>query len=77
MRILLQHTRTHLYLRSIGSWTANAEEAHDFQHSDRLVNFVHNHGLQGVQIAVKFQEGQFDEVFPVPASVKSLQPLRG
>jgi len=66
MKILLQHVRTQLYLRSIGNWTANPEEAHDFQHSQRLVEFVHNHRLSGVQIAVKFLEAQFDEVFPVP-----------
>jgi len=66
MKILLQHMRTNLYLRSLGSWTDNAEEAHDFKHSQRLLDFVYNNGLEGVQIAVKFLEGQFDEIFPIP-----------
>jgi hypothetical protein len=67
MKILLQHLKTNLYLRSLGCWTDNPEEAHDFKHSQRLLDFVHNNGLTGVQIAVKFMEQQFDEVFPIPA----------
>jgi len=66
MKILLQHMKTNLYLRSLGSWTDNPEEAHDFKHSKRLLDFVQNNGLEGVQIAVKFYEGQFDEIFPIP-----------
>jgi hypothetical protein len=73
MKILLQHMGTNLYLRSLGSWTDNPEEAHDFKHSQRLLDFVYNNGLGGVQIAVKFLEGQFDEIFPIPPS----QPLAG
>ena len=74
MKILLQHVRTKLYLRSLGSWTANPEEAHDFQHSHRLIDFVQNNQLESVQIAVKFLESQFDEVFPIPPSLK-LSPV--
>jgi hypothetical protein len=69
MKILLQHMRTNLYLRSLGSWTDNPEEAHDFKHSQRLLDFVQNNGLEGVQIAVKFLESQFDEVFPIPSNL--------
>lgn len=68
MRILLQHVRTQLYLRSLGNWTANPLEGHDFQHSQRAVDFARDHGIGGVQIAVKFLDGQFDEVFPLPSS---------
>ena len=66
MKILLQHLRTKLYLRSAGSWTDKFEEAHDFQHSQRLIEFVRDNRLEGVQIAVKFDKAEFDEVFPVP-----------
>lgn len=71
MKILLQHTRTKLYLRSIGSWTGRCEEAHDFQHSQRLIDFVRDHQLTDVQIAVKFHEAEFDEVFPLPPAATS------
>ena len=66
MKILLQHARTQLYLRSLGNWTANAFEAYDFQHSQRAIDFAHEHGISGVQIAVRFLESQYDEVFPLP-----------
>jgi hypothetical protein len=68
MKIVLQHIRTQLYLRSLGNWTANPLEAHDFQHSQRAIDFAREHGLSGIQIAVKFIDSQFDEVFPLPAS---------
>ena len=75
MKILLQHMRTNLYMRSLGSWTDNPDEAHDFKHSKRLLDFVYNNGLEGVQIAVKFFEGQFDEIFPIPpAAMVAMAP---
>lgn len=74
MKILLQHIRTQLYLRSLGNWTANPLEAHDFQHSQRAIDFAREHALHGVQIAVKFVESQFDEVFPLPGPAISTAP---
>lgn len=67
MKILLQHMRTQLYLRSLGNWTANPLEAFDFQHSQRAIDFAREHALNGVQIAVKFIDSQYDEVFPLPS----------
>lgn len=67
MKILLQHARTQLYLRSLGNWTANPLEGYDFQHSQRAIDFAHEHGISGVQIAVKFLDSQYDEVFPLTA----------
>jgi hypothetical protein len=66
MKILLQHARTQLYLRSLGNWTANPLEGFDFQHSQRAIDFAREHGISGVQIAVKFNESEFDEVVPLP-----------
>jgi hypothetical protein len=78
MKILLQHTRTKLYVRSLGNWTANPLEAFDFQHSQRAIDFAREHGLTTVQIAVKFIDSEFDEVFPLPSQqpvvVTSPQP---
>jgi hypothetical protein len=68
MRILLKHIRTQLYLRSLGNWTMNPYEAHDFQHSQRAADFARENGLTGVQIAVKFLDSPMDEVFPLPAT---------
>jgi len=67
MKMLLQHIRTKLYLRSLESWTANPHEAHDFQHSQRAFDFARENKLTGVQLAVKFVDSEFDEVFPIPS----------
>jgi hypothetical protein len=69
MKILLQHSRTQLYLRGLGDWTANAQEAYDFQHSQKAIDFARHHALPGVQIAVRFIDSQFDEVFPLPPAM--------
>jgi hypothetical protein len=77
MRILLQHARTQLYLRSLGNWSANPLDAHDFQHSQRAIDFAREHGIGGVQIAVKFLDSQYDEVFPMPARVAASAKMVG
>jgi len=66
MRILLQHVRTQLFLKSLGNWTANPYEAFDFEHSQRAIEFADKNQLQGVQILVKFIDSQFDEAVPLP-----------
>lgn len=66
MKILLQQSRTQLFLKGLGLWTANPYEAFDFEHSQRAIEFAHNNQLQGVQIVVKFIDGQFDQVVPLP-----------
>ena len=76
MRILLQHTRTQLYVRSLGNWCANPHEAYDFQHSQRAVDFAREHALTAVQVAVKFIESEFDEVFPLPTITSPAQSVR-
>jgi hypothetical protein len=65
MKILLQHSRTQLYFRGLGDWTANFQDSFDFHHSKRATDFAHQNRLSGVQIAVRFFDSQFDEVFPL------------
>lgn len=67
MRILLQHVRTQLYVKALGNWTANPYEALDFQHSQKAIDFAHDHTLGGVQIAVRFADSEIDEVAPLPS----------
>lgn len=66
MKILLQNTRTLLYVRSTDSWTRSEFEARDFQHSQKAIDFAHAHKLQEIQIAVKFVDPAYDVVAPVP-----------
>ena len=67
MRILLQHFRTQLYLRSLGSWTAEPLEAFDFRHSRRAIDFARTHALPGVQIVTSLDDRDQDQVLPLPA----------
>ena len=66
MKILLQHARTQLYFRKLGDWTEDPQEAFDFQHSQKAINLAQQHRLYGVQIAVKFGDGECDEIVPLP-----------
>ena len=72
MKILLQHSRTRLYFRGLGDWTASHNDAFDFQHSQKAIDYARKHGLASVQIAVKFIDSQFDEVFPLPTSAPAM-----
>ncbi len=74
MRILLQHTRTGLYLKGLGNWTANPFEAFDFQHSQRAIDFARQHRLAGVQIAVRFIDSDCDEVAQLPPMAAANEP---
>lgn len=69
MKILLQHARTQLYLRSLGNWTADPLAAYDFRHSQRAIDFARDHSITGVQIAVKFLREERDEVPAVPVPI--------
>ena len=66
MRILLQHARTGLYLRALGSWTSDFREAFDFGHSRKAIDFACLHGIAGAQIAVRFDDSEVDEVVSLP-----------
>lgn len=69
MKILLQHARTQLYLRSLGNWTADPREAYDFKHSQRAIDFAREHSITGVEIAVKFVDSEFEETFAIPVHI--------
>jgi hypothetical protein len=77
MRILLQHIELQLYLRSPGNWTTNPFKAFDFQHSQCAIDFAREAALTGVQIVVKFDDSQYDEVFPLPSLMPEVCAQRG
>ena len=77
MKILLQHARTLLYLRSLGNWTADPLEAYDFHHSRRAIDFARNHSITGVQIVVKFLKEEFEEVLEIPVRQVAPSPEVG
>ncbi len=66
MKILLQHARNKLYFRRMNVWTSSPNEAFDFQHSSRAAEFAQRHDLADAQLLVKFDDEEWDEVFPLP-----------
>jgi len=65
MKILLQHRRTLQYVQTADAWTKSESEAHNFAHSQKAINFAHDHDLTDVYVAVKFPDGDSGFV-PVP-----------
>jgi hypothetical protein len=72
MKIMLQHARTQLYLRSLGNWTADPLAAYDFGQARRAIAFAREHAIIGVEIAVRFVDSEFEETFAIPAPAHSL-----
>jgi hypothetical protein len=66
MKILLQHRHTLQYVRTVDSWTKDATDAYDFMHSQRAIDFAHEHDLTDVYVAVKFLGGDPDVVALLP-----------
>jgi len=69
MKILLMDMGTGQFLRSSNQWTANPDEAYDWHHSKRLLDYVKERGLEGMEIAVKFPGCDSVEVYPLKAAV--------
>jgi hypothetical protein len=76
MKILLQHIRTRLYVCAPGEWAVDVHLATDFQHSKRAVDFVQQHRLSEVQLAVRCIDSEFDEDFPLSAASPNALPGR-
>jgi hypothetical protein len=65
MKILLQSVLNQLYLRRPGVWTANPENAHDFERSQAVFDFVDQQNLHDVQLVVKVEAPSRLEVVPL------------
>ena len=76
MKILVQHIRSQLYLHSVGNWTMDPLDAFDFEHSQCAIDFARKHALTDVQIAIKFADSQYDEVFPLASLSPAVCELR-
>jgi hypothetical protein len=51
MRTLLRNVPTGLYVQSAGTWTGNAEEAHDFKTMSQAIRYVEAAGLRQMELA--------------------------
>jgi hypothetical protein len=66
MKILLQHRQSLRYLRTVDTWTRDAADAHNFLHSQKAIDFAHEHNLTDVYVTVKFIGGDPDIVALLP-----------
>ena len=74
MKILLQDRQTLLYLRTVDTWTRDASDAHNFLHSQRAIDFAHEHLLSDVYVTVKFIGGDPEVAVPLPPPVEYSRP---
>jgi hypothetical protein len=72
MRILLQNPNNKLFVCRKDNWTPSAHLAHDFRHSQQALDFVRTQKLKDVQLVVKFDDAQWDEIVPLPLVVATL-----
>ena len=69
MKILLQHKHTLQYWRADETWTRHHSEARNFFHSQKAIEFAHEHNLMEVYVAVKFPGGDSHDIAaPLPAT---------
>lgn len=75
MKALLQQPETGLYFKSLGQWTPDLEEAHDFKSSVTARSYCQSQGILNVQIVLKFSLDKYDIVMPAQyPGVKSDAP---
>lgn len=66
MKILLQDRQTLHYLRTVNSWTKHPSEAHNFLHSQKAIDFAHEHKMENVYVTVAFLGGEPEVAIPLP-----------
>ena len=76
MKILLQNVQTKLYYCLLDIWTPNLIAAFNFRHSIKALEFVRKQRLADVQLVVKFEDSQWDEIVPLPLIVATLPPVQ-
>ena len=69
MKILLRDVGTGQFLSGARSWTDDLEKAYDWRHSRRLLDYVNERGLVGVEIAVKFPGCDSVELYPLQTAM--------
>jgi hypothetical protein len=76
MKILLQNVHTKLYYCLLDAWTGDAVAAFNFRQSIQALDFVRKQNLRDVQLVIKFDDAQWDEIVPLPIIVATLSAQR-
>ena len=72
MKILLQNIHSKLFFCMLDIWTDNSRAAFDFRHSEQALEFVRKRNIKDVQLVVKFEDPQWDEIVPLPIVIATL-----
>ncbi len=60
MRVLIQSTISHLFLKSPDAATQNPDEARDFKQASRALRYIKQNRLNDVQVILKFPKTSDD-----------------
>jgi hypothetical protein len=72
MKILVQNIHSKFYFCLLDIWTENSRAAFDFRNSEQALEFVRKRNMKDVQLVVKFEDPQWDEIVPLPLFVAML-----
>jgi hypothetical protein len=72
MKVLVQNPLTLSYLRTVGTWTSDAEKAYSFRDSRSAIQFCLHNDMEDMQVVLKSDDDRFDVQVPV-----GLQPNLG
>ena len=74
MEILIQRTKSALYLQSENSWTTDPEHAITFVSSDQAIAYCQANRISDVMLALKFEDSRFDLTIPLEPPKAPLRP---
>jgi len=69
MKILLRHVETGHFLAGANRWTADLAAAFDWKNPKRLINYVKERGLEGVDIGVLFPGSDSVKGYPIQEGI--------
>ena len=66
MRVLIQNCLKFCYLKSLGEWTEDPDEAMDFLSSEKALAFCIEHSVPAAQVVLRFgEDDKYDVRLPV------------
>lgn len=66
MRILIQNTKSLLFIGEQGSWSKEATEAHGFSSTVKAIGYIRSSQLKNVRVVLKFAKDSLDVYITVP-----------
>jgi hypothetical protein len=76
MRILLQHTKTGLYLDDSGAWVKDINQALDFGNSQRAIEYARTNHILEAHVVAAFPSGPHLECVYFPIESRPVKTVR-